>query len=602
MGYLAIRLSHRLRLPVVTSFLLLGIFAGPEGLGIVNESVIGSLRIVEPIALGMITFAAGEQLYLRELGGLSRRHFLAVGLETILPVLLVGTGAFLVTGRLAIALPIGAIAGTTGLATVMSTLKETGARGGFTKLLGFATASDNFFAIVAFTLVLPLAVGIETGSGAGALLMQRIVGLAASVGIGFVAGFVLSRLIKQVRSTHELSMLVLAHVLLVVGITWYFKYSVLLAGLAMGATAVNLTREIRDRDRAFNALGTLEFPVIAIFFLWAGASLHIRALFSIGGLFGVYLVARSVGKLIGPLSVALGFREDKAHRRRFIGLGVSLLPQAGAAVGLGILARDSLPVSGQTILAAVLASVVVFELIGPLGVHWAARYVGEANHARRDQPLTLPEAIDALHNRRARIVTLVDSEAGTPDLTTPGLLVGRLDANLIVVPVSRKTYKSPLGSVVHAPPSTAFDNPGESAEHPSVTWGPEIALSDEFDPGDIDQTAQLLQGYSPDLVIMSRADRCGRLLASSEDLSLQLGCPVLEIPLPPAGAADKRPPRTLVEEAASWLATLRHKGRRMRTRAADRPRKNPGRDTRPPGKISPENSMPEAPAPEDKAG
>jgi hypothetical protein len=88
-----------------------------------SDSVIGSLRIIEPIALGMITFAAGEQLHFADIRVLSLRHAVTVALETVLPFILVGTGAWLLTGRLEIALPVGAIAGTTGLATVMSTLK-----------------------------------------------------------------------------------------------------------------------------------------------------------------------------------------------------------------------------------------------------------------------------------------------------------------------------------------------------------------------------------------------------------------------------------------------------------------------------------------------
>ena len=140
--------------------------------------------------------------------------------------------------------------------------------------------------------------------------LERLTGMVASVAIGFVAGFVVSRLIRTIRSSHELSMFVLAHVLLVVGVTHYLGFSVLLAGLVMGVTAVNLTTDIRDRDRAFGALRTLEFPVIAMFFLWAGASLHIRALGTIGLLFAVYVVARTVGKVAGPLATAWRLRKE----------------------------------------------------------------------------------------------------------------------------------------------------------------------------------------------------------------------------------------------------------------------------------------------------
>ncbi|MFH1834486.1 MAG: cation:proton antiporter [bacterium] len=514
LGYLAVRFSRRLRLPVVTSFLILGMALGPEGLDLVNAPVIRSLRFVEPIALGMITFAAGEQLRFAEIRVLSGRHYLSVGLETVLPFALVGTGAWLLTGRLEVALPVGAIACTTGLATVMSTLKESGAKGDYAKLLGFAMASDNFFAILAFSLFLPLAVGMETGEAIGALYTERLLGMTASVAIGFIAGLMVARLIKHVRSSQELSMFVLAHVLLVIGVTQYFGFSVLLAGLTMGATAVNLTREVRDRDRAFAALGTLEFPIIAIFFLWAGASLHIRALAGIGLLFALYVVARAVGKLAGPLATAWAVRRQESESRRFVGMGVSLLPQAGAAVGLGILARDTLPSSGQTILATVLAAVVVFELLGPMGVHWAARYVGEANATPESHPLTLNEAIQALTTRKARIVVIADSAAPASGLEVPRTLASKLEADLQILPVVDGRRSGATEKVTAQRP---LDYPADGSETTLLLDGQHVG-----------RLLDLVKGYAPDILFISLPKEMRRLLGPADALAERLGFPVFD--------------------------------------------------------------------------
>jgi Kef-type K+ transport system membrane component KefB len=508
-----------LRLPVVTSFLLLGIVVGPEGLNLVNTSVIGSLRIIEPIALGMITFAAGEQLRFAEIRILSGRHYLAVALETALPVALVGTGAWLVTGRLEIALPVGAIAGTTGLATVISTLKESGAKGDYARLLGFAMASDNFFAILAFSLLLPLVMGMETGEAIGTLYAERLLGMVASVAIGFVVGFVVSRLIRQVRSATELSMFVLAHVLLMIGITQYLGFSVLLAGLAMGATAVNLTREVRDRDRTFAAMGPLEFPVVAMFFLWAGASLHIRALAGIGLLFAVYVGARAAGKLAGPLVTAWVLRRQESQSRAFTGLGVSLLPQAGAAVGLGILARDTLPVSGQTILATVLAAVVVFELIGPVGVHWAVKHAGEAQATPEGHPLTLDEAIQQLASRKARVVVIAESSVSASTLEVPRALASRLEAELELIPVASGNRGDVTGQTASDEQSDAQDDANGA-----------VLLLDDLRLGNF---LDVVKGHRPDILFVSLPREVRRLLGPTDALAERLGCPVFEIPSAP---------------------------------------------------------------------
>jgi Kef-type K+ transport system membrane component KefB len=504
-------------------------------------------------------------------------------------VLLVGVGAWLLTGRVEVALMVGTIAGTTGLATVISTLKESGARGDYARLVGVTTASDNFLAIFAFSLLLPLAVGLETGSSIGGLYADRLVEIAASIGIGFVAGVVISRLIKQVSSSHELSMLVLAHVLVVVGVTEYLGYSILLAGLAMGATAANLTRAARDRERAFAALISIEFPVIAIFFLWAGANLHIRALGSIGALFGVYVGARVIGKLAGPLVTAWAVRKDSTESRRFVGLGMSLLPQAGAAVGLGILAQERLPESGETILAAVLAAVVVFELVGPLGVHWAAKHVGEAKKAPDDQPLTLPEAINALQTRRARVAVLVGLEAEATVLRTPRILGLRLGADLIVVPVTEDPLADSKASIWGQLPEQEAEN-GCDDDGSSITGCREVVLDTVLVVNrSPDRLISVLAEHAPDLILFARESLPACVVGIGPELSRRLFCPVLDIPVPEP-ASERR--LTVAERAAEVLE---------RTRALLPSRKGTGslrdrlrlRNTQP-GAAEPKNAQPVA--------
>jgi Kef-type K+ transport system membrane component KefB len=430
-----------------------------------------------------------------------------------------------VTGRLEIALPIGAIAGTTGLATVMSTLRESGAKGDFARLLGFATASDNFFAILAFSLVLPLAAAMETGRATGAMYAEGLLQMAASVAIGFVLGLLVSKLVKRVRTSNELSMVVLAHVLLMVGVTYYFGFSVLLAGLTMGATAVNLTRDVRDRERAFAALHGVEFPVVAMFFLWAGTSLHIRALAGIGLLFGTYIVARALGKLAGPLMVAWGLRRQRSESRAFVGLGVSLLPQAGAAVGLAVLASDSLPVSGQPILAAVLGAVVVFELIGPVGVQWAARYVGEARETPDGHPLTLDEAIERLEDRKARVVVL-SGESITPSmLDLPTNLVHKLQADLL--PILVKDGSNGKGGVS----AIAFIPRVDDVFLPEsdTPTGPESSVPFLLTSNTADAFLETIKEYRPHVLFISLPEKVRSLLGPAEALTQRVGCPVLDI-------------------------------------------------------------------------
>src|SRR5665811_294222 len=97
LGYLGLRLSGRLRIPVVTSFMLLGVVLGPSGLGVLSVSILDALRLIEPIALGLITFSAGEQLYIRDVRNLSRQSFTGIIMETVMPIALVGALIFFLT-------------------------------------------------------------------------------------------------------------------------------------------------------------------------------------------------------------------------------------------------------------------------------------------------------------------------------------------------------------------------------------------------------------------------------------------------------------------------------------------------------------------------
>ncbi|HZJ03753.1 MAG TPA: hypothetical protein VFE20_08805, partial [Thermoleophilia bacterium] len=115
-------------------------------------------------------------------------------------------------------------------------------------------------------------------------------------------------------------------------------------------------------------------------------------------------------------------------------LGVALLPQAGAAIGLAILAADTLPVLGQEVLTVVLAAVVLFELTGPLAVQGAVKRVGEANAPPEDLPFTLDEAIRTLEESKGVLMVATDRGTTLWQLASAVALSGRLQAELLVVP------------------------------------------------------------------------------------------------------------------------------------------------------------------------
>jgi Kef-type K+ transport system membrane component KefB len=521
LGYLGLRIAARFRIPLVTAFLLLGAAAGPSGFDLLSQPILDALGLIEPVALGLITFSAGEQLVLKDVMGLARRNILGVALETLLPVLLVAAVIFFATGRPEIALPLGAIAGTTGIATVVATLKERGARGSYTNLLGVAIATDNVFAILVFTLALPIAMAVEKAGGIESLYLRSVGGIVLSILIGGGAGALLARYIGRIRSSSELSMFVLAHLLLAVAFVDILGGSVLLAGLSMGIMAVNLSGGQREREWLFRSLAPLEDPIIAVFFLWAGAGLHVAELSDVGVLAVLYLVARTAGKLLGPRLAALG--SDGTHRENWElkALGYGLLPQAGAAIGLAILARDMLPVAGDQILTVVLGAVIVFELTGPLAVTHAINAAGEATETPADAPMTLSEAVQRLEERKGRLMAVTDPTTSVWQLANALNLAKRLQADLVLMP----TEEPPGGGRS----STPGRDPVEALRSYAEGHDQKVSVLDEC-TGDI--AAGVLQAASeqqPDLLILAWGPYRRRLAPNVVEGA---PCPVVELPEP----------------------------------------------------------------------
>lgn len=542
LGYLGLRISGRLRIPLVTSFLLLGVASGPSGLDLLSQPILDALRVIEPVALGLITFSAGEQLVLRDVFGLARRNLLGVGLETLLPVVFVAAAVFAVSGRLELALPLGAIAGTTGIATVVATLKERGARGSYTQLLSVAIATDNVFAILAFSVLLPVAMALENAGGIGSLYLNTLSGIVFSIFVGGAVGALLARYIGRIRSSSELSMFVLAHLLLAVAVVDIVGGSVLLAGLTMGIVAVNLSGGDREREWLFTSLAPLEDPLIAVFFLWAGAGLHVSALADVGLLAAAYLIARAAGKWLGPQVAALGLSRKAKEAWELRALGYGLLPQAGAAIGLAILARDSLPVAGDEILTVVLAAVVVFELTGPLAVSKAVTAAGEATQTPKGLPMTLTEAVRQLEERKGLVMAVTDPTTSVWQLANTLNLALRLHADVILMPT-----EEPPGARRSTDPASSRD-PVEQLQNYAAGHDQTVTVLPEC-TGDI--AAGVLDAVAEnqaDLLILAWGPYRRRLAPQVVEGA---PIPVVELPGP---AVPRRVDPTRLAEAARGLA------------------------------------------------
>ena len=147
----------------------------------------------------------------------------------------------------------------------------------------------------------------------------------------------------------------------------WLEVSFLIATMTMGAVIANLAQH---HEHPFHEIENIESPFMVVFFILAGASLEIDALAGLGLLGIVYVIARAGGKVAGGWFGAHVSGADEDAKRW---MGVALLPQAGVAIGMALLAANQFPEYRQTILPIVIASTVVFELIGPIFTRMALR-------------------------------------------------------------------------------------------------------------------------------------------------------------------------------------------------------------------------------------
>lgn len=357
-GFLVTRLTKLAKLPNVTGYILAGILLGPCVLNAVPRHVIHDMGFVSDIALAFIAFGVAK-FFKKEVMKQTGAKIVVV---TVAEALLAGILIMLFMHWVLnldwlFSMLLGAIATATAPASTMMTINQYRAKGEFVNTLLQVVALDDVICLLAFSAVMALENTRGEVSLAGILL--PIVYNFAALGIGFLCGLILSKLLTPQRSRENRLILALAMLLGISGLCDVFEISPLLACMVFGATYINLTRD----KTLFKQINRFTPPVMSIFFIVSGMSFDLRILGSVG-LIGVsYFLIRIAGKYLGAYfgCAAVGSsREIKNY------LGLALIPQAGVAIGLAFMGQRILsPEVGNTMLTIVLASSILYELIGP---------------------------------------------------------------------------------------------------------------------------------------------------------------------------------------------------------------------------------------------
>lgn len=381
-GLLMTRPAKRVGLPAVTAYLVTGLLLGPyclgrlglAGIGFHTMADVASLSIIPDAALGFIAFTIGNEFRLADLRSMGRQA-ITVGIFQAVVTTIVVDAALIALHLLfpaAISIPsaitLGAIAAATAPAATLMVVRQYRAEGPLTRLLLMVVAIDDAVGLVLFSASFGVANAMESGViSVVSVLVEPLIEIVLSLLLGGLAGFLLHCLEQFFHSRSKRRSLSIGFVLLTVGLSMvefeiggvHIGFSLLLTCMMAGTVFCNICRtsqEIMERIDHWTA------PLNILFFVLSGAELDLGVLSQpLVLLVGVvYILFRSLGKFTGAyLSCAATGCEARIRNH----LGITLLPQAGVALGMALTAQSLM--DGAMVRNVVLFSVLVYELVGP---------------------------------------------------------------------------------------------------------------------------------------------------------------------------------------------------------------------------------------------
>lgn len=372
LGLLTDALGRRTKLPRVTLLLVFGLLIGPTGFDLLNSNDGKWFSLVTDMALVMIGFLLGEKLTLSSL----RQHgrfvlWLSVA-EVVGTALVVFIGLLVIRVPLDVALLLAGISLATDPAASTDVVRETSAHGVFTNTLLGIVAVDDAWGLMIFSLMLTAAQAV---TGQGDIIAPLLIGaweLGGALLLGICLGIPMALLTGRVRPGEPTLVEALGTVFLCGGIAIWLEVSFLLASMVLGCVVSNLARH---HTRPFHAIERIDWPFMILFFVLAGASLDAKALYQVGIVGAAYVILRVIGRLIGAWAGAAVSHAGPSMGRW---MGIALMPQAGVALGMALVAVHHRPDLHEVIMPVVIASTVFFEVVGPVLTRSALVHVREA--------------------------------------------------------------------------------------------------------------------------------------------------------------------------------------------------------------------------------
>lgn len=397
LGLFTGKLVEKIKIPYITGYILAGLFVG--GLLVIFgiKDIIHSLEVVSSIGLGFIAYGIGRELVFSRLKKTGKEVIVITVMQAVVTTTIVSVGLILLGVSVPVALIFGAIATATEPASIMLLTKKFKTKGPLTKTLIPLVGLDDAVGVVIFGVLLSIAKSLEKGLHLNFfdIVKEPFFELLFSLIVGVVFGLIVALIIKYVKSKSEdkyeafLVVSVFA-VLVTVGIAkmglhigdFPIHMSPILTPMITGVTVTNLISKVQTYDMELS-VDKFTPPILIAFFTIAGAELVVAFFGEAEIVINLviylalgYIVLRIIGKIFGAYLGARIMHSVEPIRKY---LGISLLPQAGVALGMAYQARIDFESEGVTILIVVLIATLFYALIGPIGVKYALYKANEIN-------------------------------------------------------------------------------------------------------------------------------------------------------------------------------------------------------------------------------
>ncbi len=381
-GLLLSRLAKKIQLPAVTAYLVSGVLIGPfvlgsfgiHGIGITHEQIEG-FGIISDLALGFIAFSMGNEFRLAQLKKIGRQATVIGIFQAIFTTLIVdGALIFLhllMPDKLTLpaAIVLGAVATATAPAATLMVVRQYKAKGPLTEILLPVVALDDAVGLVVFAISFGVAKSLSTGAvDLLSVLLEPVLEVILSLGLGFIMGNLFTFCEKFFHSRSKRMAVSVTFVMMTVAISCikfsiggvHIGFSSLLACMMLGTVFCNecdFSEELMERADRWTA------PILILFFVISGAELDLSVFsdWAVVAIGAAYILSRSVGKYFGA---GISARVTKCDENITKYLGITLLPQAGVALGMAIKAIELGP-DGEIVRNITLFAVLIYEIVGP---------------------------------------------------------------------------------------------------------------------------------------------------------------------------------------------------------------------------------------------